>query len=94
MPPSTERRFVRSPRARIKNVGTGVAIYVPDKKAIHVLNPTAHLLFELLSEPATEAELVEALLAATDGNQATITRDISAVLREFTALGILEPEER
>jgi hypothetical protein len=92
MPVPTDSRFVRSPQAKIKRVGTGIAVYVPDKKAIHVLNSTAQLLFDVLIEPTTESELRDALVIATDGDPSTIAGDVRDALADFIDKGIIMPE--
>jgi hypothetical protein len=94
MSPEPDSRFVRSPRAKIKQVGSSVAVYVPEKKAIHVLNPTARVLFDLLAEPATEGDMCQALAEVTDGDPETIARDVSEALVEFTDKGLVEHEKQ
>ena len=71
-----------------------MAVYVPEEKAIHVLNPTARVLFDLLEVPATEAELCRALVEATDGDPMLIARDVSEALAEFTDKGIVEQKKQ
>ena len=71
-------------------VGASTAVYVSASKAIHVLNPTAQLLFELLEEPTTESELCEALIMATDGDRETIVGDVAEAVADFVAKGIIE----
>ena len=83
-------RFVRSAAATLKKVGSSSAVYVADRQAIHVLNPTAHLLFEYLAEPASVEELALALESATQGDPETIRDDLEAVLDEFADHGIIE----
>ena len=92
MSTSSTIRFVRSAEAKIKIVGASTAVYVPASKAIHVLNPTAQLLFELLEEPTTESELCEALIIATNGDRATIVGDVAEAVADFVAKGIIEPD--
>ena len=83
-------RFVRSPDATLKTVGSGVAVYVAGRPAIHVLNPTAHLLFDYLAEPASLDELARALEIATGGDGPTIRGDLEAALDELVEQGIIE----
>ncbi len=52
-----------------------MAVYVPEKKAIHVLNTTARVLFDLLAVPSSEAKLGRALVEATDGDPVAIASD-------------------
>ena len=89
MSKSTERPFARSPDAKLKRVGQGMAVYIPDQKAIHVLNSTAQLLFELLAEPTTASELVEALVYATDGDPEIIAADVRKTLDDFSDKGLI-----
>ncbi len=86
-------RYVRSSAATLKTVGSGVAVYVAGRQAIHVLNSTAHLLFEYLAEPASLDELVLALETATRGGSKKIRSDLEAVLGELLDHGIIEPCE-
>ena len=92
MAASPEIRFVRARETKIKHVGDTIAVYVPTGHAIHVLNPTAHLLYELLAEPVTERELSQALELATDGDPESIAGDVARALEEFVAKGIVETE--
>lgn len=84
-------RYVRSSAANLRRVGSGVAVYVPGRQAIHVLNSTAQLLFEYLAEPATLDELVEALVMATRGQERVIREDLAGALEELVEHGIIEP---
>ena len=81
-------RFVRNPAARIKRVGEKAAVYLPETGAVHVLNPTAELLFESLTEPASLDELVAVFEDVTDGDVAEIRQDLSRTLVDFEKLGI------
>ncbi len=81
-------RFVRNPAARIKRVGEKAAVYLPETGAVHVLNPTAELLFESLAEPASLDELVAVFEDLTDGDVTTIRDDLSQSLVDFEKLGI------
>lgn len=87
-----ECTFARSPHARLKRVGSAMAVYVPEQKAIHVLNATAQLLFELLAEPTTLTELVQALVYATDGDPEIIAADVRATVDDFAGKGIIVEE--
>ncbi len=81
-------RFVRNPAARIKRVGEKAAVYLRETGAVHVLNPTAELLFESLAEPASLDELVAVFEDLTDGDITAIRRDLSRTLVDFEKLGI------
>ena len=84
-------RYVRSSAATLKTVGSGVAVYVAGRQSIHVLNPTAHLIFDYLAEPATLEELVAALEMATRDHGGRVRGDLEAVLDDFLEHGIIEP---
>ena len=81
-------RFVRCPSARIKRVGAKGAVYLPATGAVHVLNSTAELLFESLSEPVSLDELVALFAEITDGDEETIRNDLSRTLATFQELGV------
>ena len=81
--------FVRSPQVKLKTVGEATAVYIPEQQAIHVLNPTAQLLFELLAEPISSTELADALACATDGNPRTIASDVAETLDDFVEKGLV-----
>lgn len=87
---SPATRFVRTQGARLKTIGNDVAVYVPENRSIHVLNITARLMVELLSEPATASDLTAALAEATDGDRTVIAADVATALKELTAAGIVE----
>ena len=84
-------RFVRSPDARVRQVGTGVALFIPSTEAVHSLNETAQLLFECLEEPLSRDELVELFLELTDGKRAEVEADLDFTLRLFEDLQIVVP---
>ena len=65
-------------------------MYLPETGAVHVLNPTAELLFESLAEPVSLDELVALFAEITDGDEATIRDDLSRSLASFQKLGIAD----
>ena len=83
-------RYRRDPAIRVKTVGGGFAVYVPTTGSVHVLNPTARLLFDSLEEARSLDDLVDAFLAGTDGDRTTVERDLEQSLREFMDAGILQ----
>ena len=50
--------YKRTKKAKLKRVGGSIAIYVGEQKAIHVLNRTAHFVYECMENPVTFDELV------------------------------------
>lgn len=83
-------RFQRRRQVRVKPVGDSVAAFVRERKALHVLNPTARLLLEYLAEPASRAELALMLREATDGDERSIRTDLDETLELFLAEGLIE----
>ncbi len=65
-----------------------MAVYVPEDRAVHVLNRTAQLLLEALAEPVSEDELVSVLDRLTDGDREVIAGDVRRTLDELRQLGI------
>ena len=87
---SDQEQFVRRSEVRIKPVGRSVAAFVSERKALHVLNPTARLILEYLDEPASRSELVLMLLEATDGSEDQVRTDLDSALEEFLGYSLIE----
>ncbi len=81
------RRWERSPEARLKAVGETEALYLGDRRALHVLNPTARVLLHCLDRPSTVAELVELMAHLTDGTRERLQVDLDEVLPELERMG-------
>lgn len=81
---------MRSPEARLKTVGETEAIYVGPRRALHVLNPTARLLFHCLDRPSTVGELVALMTRLTDAPGERLERDLEEVLPELERIGIVQ----
>ena len=75
--------YVQSGKAKIKNVGNDKALYVGDQKAVHVLNPTASLIYEAMRDPITLDELVEVIRDVTKGEEKTIRKDLKETIDLF-----------
>ena len=56
------------------------------------LSESGHLLWQRLSTDATEDELVSALLAEYDVDEATARADVSAFVEKLKTVGLLEPD--
>lgn len=87
------RRYVRSPQAKLKTVGETEALYVGESRALHVLNPTARLLFHCLDRPSTVSELVLLMERLTDASRNRLERDLDEVLPELERLGVVQRAE-
>lgn len=89
----TPVRYVRNPAARLKQVGRESAVWVPETRAVHVLNGTARLLFECLAEPVALEELVAVFAERTDAEPRRLEADLGETLERFTELGIVRAAE-
>lgn len=88
-PAAKEGRYVRSSDARLKEVGDVLALYVKDRRALHVLNPTATLLFHCLETPSTLDELTAVVSRLTDASAETVESDLRQVIPELLELGLI-----
>ena len=53
-------------------------------------NPTAAFIVDLLKEPVSQEDIVDAMCAAYDADRETITRDVARVLGILRRIGALE----
>ena len=83
------QRYVRSPEAKLKTVGETEALYVNERRALHVLNPTARLLFHCLDRPSTIHELALLMERFTDVSTERLERDLREVLPELEQIGVV-----
>jgi hypothetical protein len=82
-------KYQRNPKTKIKEIGDDRAVYIPATRAIHVLNQTALLVWELADEPVTAEEMAAAISSVTDTAEQTVLADLREVLPEFVRDGIL-----
>ncbi|MFC2165490.1 PqqD family protein [Acidobacteriota bacterium] len=75
--------YVQSGKAKVKDVGNEKALYVGDQQAVHVLNPTAYLIYEAMNEPILFNELVEVVKEVTEGDEKTIREDLTETIELF-----------
>ncbi len=87
------RRYERAPDARLKRVGEAEAVYIGASRALHVLNPTARLLFHCLDRPSTVEELALVMEQLTDASRPLLERDLAEVLPELERLGVVQRAE-
>ena len=84
------RRYVRSPEAKLKQVGGSSAVYLKSERALHLLNPSARLVFDCLERPMSVAALASRLSELTGGELAVVERDLREALPELERRGIVE----
>lgn len=83
-------RFIRAERVKEKTVGRDLAVYVGDHRSIHVLNPSARVIWEALTEPLTADELHFILTEAFPDTAADVLRDdLQSGLDEFKRLHLV-----
>jgi len=75
--------YVQSGKAKVKDVGNEKALYVGDQQAVHVLNLTAYLIYEAMSEPILFDEVVEVIKDVTQGDEKTIREDLTETIDLF-----------
>jgi hypothetical protein len=61
-----------------------------NRRMIHHLNATASLIWERCNGDQSSAEIAAAIAEAFEVDVETAGRDVARILREFTALGLLE----
>ena len=86
-------RYERAPDAKLKAVGETEAVYLGKSRALHVLNPTARLLFHCLDRPSTVEELALLMEQLTDASREVLERDLGEVLPELERLGVVRRAE-
>lgn len=85
--------YVQSGEAKLKKVGKDMTLYVKDQKAIHVLNPTAYLIYEAMKDPISFDELVFVVKEVTQGDVKDIQEDLKETLDLFLKYNIIKPVE-
>lgn len=84
------QRYRRSPSTRFRKVFEEGLLLDQEVARLHVLNPTAAFLWDLLAQPRTRDELLDALLDEFDVDPETARRDIREFLDHAVAAGLLE----
>lgn len=79
----------RSPDVVGEELDGEMVLYDEAAGGLHVLNPTATLVWKGLDGTTPLGELAAELAAAADADPAVVRRDVLAVTAEFAALGLL-----
>jgi len=99
MADATDAALRRSDRVILRKIA-GQALLVPvtqttvDLKEVHILNETALAIWELLAEPRTRGQLVEALGEEYDATAEGIRADIEELLTDFLGRGFICEADR
>jgi hypothetical protein len=87
-------RPVRKSDISIKDIGDETLLYNIDEEAIHILNPTAQLIWELCDGVHTVADIEQTIrtnFSVPAGHD--VTADIQRTLAVFTDKGLLQELE-
>jgi hypothetical protein len=72
-------------------IGETLYLADPEGQAIRKMDPLAAVIWGLISEPSTEAELVDILTAAYPGtDRGQIAADLTVLLRSWAVSGLIE----
>lgn len=85
--------FQRLETGKLKRIGDDIAIYVPNQRAIHVLNQTAFFIWECLKEPVTFEDLLFMLGEAFKGERKIMERDLEETLDLLLKNGLVQKVE-
>lgn len=66
-----------------------ILVVNPGTREVHLLNPTATRIWELLESDRTAADLVTSLLAEYDADKAQVGKDVDALLTDLTTKGLI-----
>lgn len=70
-----------------------VLVVNPKTREVHLLNPTATRIWELLENENTAAELIASLTAEYDADRAQVGEDVDALLAELAAKGLIATDK-
>jgi hypothetical protein len=81
---------VRKPGITAKNIGGETLLYSAEEEAIHVLNPTAELVWELCDGEHTVASMEQAIRANFSvASERDVAGDIRRTLEVFATKGLI-----
>ena len=82
---------VRKPGVTVKDMGEETFLYSADEEAIHILNPTAQLIWELCDGEHTVADMEQSIRANFSvPDEHDVTKDIQRTLDVFADKGLLQ----
>ena len=84
-------RPVRKPGITVKDIGDETLLYSAAEEAIHILNPTAQLIWELCDGEHTVEDMEQAIRAGFSvADEHDVTTDIRRTLAVFAGKGLLK----
>ena len=82
---------IRESGITVKDMGEETFLYSADEEAIHILNPTAQLIWELCDGEHTVADMERAIRASfAVADEHDVTEDIQRTLDIFADKGLLQ----
>ena len=82
-------RLKRAGALPFQKLNEEVLVVDPKSREVHLLNPTATRIWELLERDHTAAELVTALASEYDADPVQVGRDVEALLVELGTKGLV-----
>lgn len=90
----TGRRPLRKPHVVSKKLGQETVLYDQETRAIHVLNPSALLVWELCDGRHGPEEIEQRLRAEFQAEEkAGVLEDVRGIIERFDSEGLLESGE-
>jgi PqqD family protein of HPr-rel-A system len=84
------QRYVQCSHCKLKQVGGETAVYDPQQRAIHVLNSSAFLVYEVLAESTSGNDLLQALAEETGKDLEELSPDLEEILDSLLTKGLIE----
>ncbi len=82
---------VCKPDITVKDIGGETLLYSADDEAIHILNPTAQLIWELCNGEHTAEDIERAVRASFSGaDEHDVAGDVRRALAVFAGKGLLK----
>jgi hypothetical protein len=88
-------RPARKPGITVKDIGGETLLYSAAEEAIHILNPTAQIIWELCDGEHSIEDMEQAIRASFSGaDEHDVTADIQRTLGVFASKGLLKKVAR
>jgi hypothetical protein len=68
-----------------------ILVVDPKTREVHLLNPTASRVWDLLATPQTVGDLVGALGREFEAPEETLRADVTALLQDLAGKGLIDP---
>ena len=92
-PQMTKHRPNRRSDVRVREVGGETLIFDPQGSLIHQLNHTASYIWERCNGQSTLREITHQVVEAFDVDAQIAAAELTALIRQFHQLNLLEPHE-